>query len=87
MHNPTWVTVPEAVILTGKGERTIRRIVAEHHIDARQNGRSILWHLPQIRAAIAQRRPGRKRNPTTHEATESDDTVREVTNNVAHVAD
>ena len=59
MSEPEWVTVAEAVIRTGKGERTIRRIVADHNIDAKQNGRSILWNLPQIRTAISERRPGR----------------------------
>ena len=70
MSDPTWVTVTEAVIRTGKGERTIRRITADHDIDALQDGRSILWNLPQIRTAIAKRLRGRK--PTRRRQLDTD---------------
>ena len=51
MTAPTWVTVGEATILTGKSERTIRRITADHDIDALQDGRSIRWKISDIRRA------------------------------------
>lgn len=62
MSEHTWVTVAEAVILTGKGERTIRRIVADHNIEARQNGRSVQWNLADIRRAIQLRKWGGRRH-------------------------
>ncbi len=62
MTDPTWVTVTEAVIFTGKSERTIRRITADHDIEAKQDGRRILWNLPDIRKAIKHRHWGRKRH-------------------------
>ena len=62
MSAPTWVTVGEATILTGKSERTIRRIVADHNIDAKQDGRRVLWKIADIRRAIELRQWGGKRH-------------------------
>lgn len=62
MTEHTWVTVAEAVQHTGKSERTIRRITAEHDIEARQNGRSVQWNLADIRRAIQLRKWGGPRH-------------------------
>ncbi|MFL0711656.1 MAG: hypothetical protein ACJLS2_02435 [Microcella pacifica] len=62
MTDPEWVTVGQAVIVTGKSERTIRRITADHDIDAKQDGRRVLWKTEHLRRAIELRKWGGQRH-------------------------
>lgn len=73
MTDPTWVTVAQAIHYTGRSERTIRRILAEHQVEERQDGRRILLSLTDLRRAQQLRKPGRRgtgRDDKGHAGTE-----------------
>ena len=60
MTEPTWVTVAELVVLTGKSKTVLYRLIEARIIRSEQSSAGMLVNLAQARRVLANRRgPGR----------------------------